>query len=357
MDHSTQKSTSGFNTSMETWELESLARYLSGECSPDESERVCAWIESDPERTKMVAGMQQVWSQASTSGLQWDTARVWDAIQARRRLEDKPVPGRNVRNPGRMFFGGAVLSAIALLAIGTFVLNKDSGYSNVRANLREPASERVFATQRGQQSIVRLPDGAEVILAPDSRLHVSNTYGESGRNVYLEGTAQFSVKHDPKSPFVVHTEFGQTRDLATVFVVTAYRSDTAQRVAVSEGVVEVVGNKGEHAPGILNPGDLGVLNQNGILAVQNNVDISVYTSWTNGELRFVETPLKDIVAELERWYDVNIKISDQSIAAIPLTVSVGRGTIEDAINLIGKILGIKPVQHGSEISLIKESVK
>lgn len=337
-------------------DMVSLARYLSGECTAQEAAIVSAWIASDASRQVLARQAGSIWAEASKPSMEWDVDRVWQRIQYKRTgssPKSKTAPGWQ---QGRLYLGALAIAMSAIIAVGIISLQDRSPEPERMAEQGMEGSGRVFATRRGQRSVIKLPDGAEITLAADSRIRVPQNYGISNRNLYLEGTAQFSVQHDAKKPFVVHTRFGEVRDLATVFVVSAYDSDTVQRVIVKEGRVASVASRGDRAQVILNPGDMGLISYNGTSAVQHDADISAHTAWVSGELRFDNTPLGEVVMELERWYDVTLRIDDSQLARTPITVSLGKGTIDDALSVIEKILNIKSQRHESHIRLVKESL-
>lgn len=332
-----------------------LAKYFAGEYSAEEAAQVRAWIGADPERQRLAEHAQHIWSEAGAARMQWDTDRIWSELQQRRNVSEVTPQRIPVKARTRRLYAGAMTLAVCgLIAIGLVSLERNADQSVSVTESGEFTSGRLFATRRGQRSIVRLPDGAEVMLAAESQLRISSNYGETHRNVYLEGTAQFSVQHDAKKPFVVHTRFGETRDLATTFIVTAYPADSVQRIVVTEGRVASVALHGDRETVVLNPGDMATVRYDGASLVKQGIDVQPYTAWTTGELRFTETPLKDVITELERWYDVTIDITDSRLKSIPLTVSVGKGTIDDALRVIERILDVRFVRNESHISLFME---
>lgn len=348
------------NSQLADHEMLVLARYLSGECTDEEGARIRSWIESDPARQALARQGSRIWIEASRPVLTWNTDRIWQELQDKRSVV-RSGPLHHTRSifgiqPGRFYLGAIALGMCAIITLGVLSFHGSTTAPQQMVEQGVEGDGRVFATRRGQRSVIKLPDGAEITLAADSRIRVPQNYGISNRNLYLEGTAQFSVQHDAKKPFVVHTRFGEVRDLATVFVVSAYDSDTVQRVIVKEGRVASVASRGDRAQVILNPGDMGLISYNGTSAVQHDADISAHTAWVSGELRFDNTPLGEVVMELERWYDVTLRIDDSQLARTPITVSLGKGTIDDALSVIEKILNIKSQRHKSHIRLVKESL-
>ncbi len=91
------------------------------------------------------------------------------------------------------------------------------------------------ATIAGQRTVVPLPDSSVAILGPASTLRYA--FNRGARDVVLDGMAEFRVVHDTSRRFTVRAGKAVVTDIGTEFVVRAYDSDSAVRVAVASGVV------------------------------------------------------------------------------------------------------------------------
>lgn len=155
--------------------------------------------------------------------------------------------------------------------------------------------EPTYATQVGGQRLEVLEDGTRVRLNTDTRVRVDFREGE--RRVVLEhGQAFFDVAHDAARPFVVEADGARVRAIGTRFDV---RHDSqAVRVTLVQGRVEVRGANGAAAE--LVPGEAVVADRQGVSrpAVAN---VGAVSSWTTGRLTFSGVPLRDAVAEVNRY--------------------------------------------------------
>jgi ferric-dicitrate binding protein FerR (iron transport regulator) len=212
---------------------------------------------------------------------------------------------------------------------------------------------RTVATKNAQRASLTLVDGSTVILAPASRLRYASDFGTNTRDVYLEGEAYFDVVHDGDHAFAVHTATAITKDLGTSFSVHAYASDTTVRVVVAEGSVEL---RADHLPSgrrgaVLTAGQLGRLASDGTALVQPAADVSRYLAWTRGRLVFDDTPLGEAVPQLERWYDIELRLADPSLARLSLTGSYKDEPIAEVIQNIALALNLRVEHHGGTIFL------
>jgi ferric-dicitrate binding protein FerR (iron transport regulator) len=60
------------------------------------------------------------------------------------------------------------------------------------------------------------------------------------------------------------------------------------------------------------------------------------SAWKNNLIIFNDTPLKDALEKLERWYDVSFEIGGDGANIYSLTMNVN-GSLDEALNEISKI--------------------
>ena len=161
----------------------------------------------------------------------------------------------------------------------------------------------------GDQRTIDLSDGSQVTLGAASTLRLAEGFGASSREVFLEGQAFIRVRHDASRPFVVNAGGTRTVDLGTAFEVRAYPNETV-RVAVTEGVVEVRRDAGSADSTLLQPGDVAEVPTTGATVVKRQQNVERLLGWTRGQLVFEDAPLSEVARELERWFDVQVKVED-----------------------------------------------
>jgi transmembrane sensor len=209
---------------------------------------------------------------------------------------------------------------------------------------RREAPPRTYETARGQRATLTLEDGTQVVLAPASHLRVQ------GRDVSLDGEAFFTVTHDPKTPFVVHAGTVTATDLGTKFDVRAYPEDGLIRVVVEEGQVAFATRDGT-PPIALARGDLAILPTGGAARFERGVDTSGLDAWTSGRLEFHDTPARDAVRALSRWYDIDLELGDSSLAAAPLTASFRDEPVDEVLHIVSVTLGARIRRNGRTVIL------
>lgn len=156
-----------------------------------------------------------------------------------------------------------------------------------------------FETQIAQTKTVTLPDNSEVILNAASKLSFNEKKWADKRVLTLEGEAFFKVQKG--QTFSVNTDAGIVTVLGTQFNVKERKNYF--EVHCYEGLVSVThNNKTIKLP----PGKtFRVING----TIENVEDFDAKNpSWIQQESSFNSIPLDQVIAELERQYDIKIKL-------------------------------------------------
>ncbi|MHB1861459.1 MAG: FecR family protein [Gemmatimonadaceae bacterium] len=357
-------------------ELSALRRYLVGESSAAEQRRVEVWAEQSAERRRYLDSLRRLYHRAplrqaaeAVAAWQrilrqleppsdevsprfrapWDEQAVRVHVRSPRRARVLLGAFHRERSPWTVLVAGAATTL--LLAVGVHL----SGVRVTQATAAAMTSPmRTVTTTRGQRAEIRLDDGTRVVLGVDSRIVLASDFGLNSRNVYLDGTAYFEVVHDRLRPFVVHTVNAVARDVGTKFVVRAYPGDRSTQVVVTQGSVAL------GAPGAA-PAREAVLmrDQLGLLAAGQSrpavraVDPSRYTAWMHGDLVFRDTPLAVVARELQRWYNIDVRIGDASLARVPFSASFDAESFREALSTITTVLPLRAVRKGSVVTLYR----
>jgi ferric-dicitrate binding protein FerR (iron transport regulator) len=145
--------------------------------------------------------------------------------------------------------------------------------------------------------------------------------------------------------------------LGTAFLVERYRADRLTRVVVTEGRVSLQ-SRGPHAAAdahaVLTAGTLGVVTDSGTVSIAPAIAMDRDTAWMSGTLVFRGTPASEVVAELGRIYDVEIHLSDSTLAAHPLTwsVPIAKQTLGQVLEALTTLLDSRAKQSGRIITIV-----
>lgn len=209
------------------------------------------------------------------------------------------------------------------LGDGTFSLNMDSDRISSedgnslweKDNGGGTARQVVIRTPKGKQLRVALEDGTQVHINAGSSLTYPLRFPADERKVVLEGEGYFDVAHQDikdasgkkkRKPFKVESSNQVIEVLGTKFNVKAYEDEDYVKTNLLAGLINLTNNKGEAT--LLRP------NQQSILSKSNNKmrvlasDGEEAIGWMSNIFSFHNAGLKDILQEIERWYDIRVDI-------------------------------------------------
>lgn len=229
-----------------------------------------------------------------------------------------PKPASTVISPGK---NGAILtlsdgSTIALDSLGNGKIATQQGsdvfirqgkltYAVASASSGEPAYN-TLSTPKGRQYHIQLPDGTEVWLNAASSLHYPTLFSGADRVVDVTGEAYFEVAKDAAHPFKVRLGKSQIDVLGTNFNVNAYNNEPAIATTLLEGSVRF--STGDGKSQLLKPGEQTRFDQaTQALTLTDTVTISSVVAWKNGIFDFNNMGLREVMQQLERWYDIDVK--------------------------------------------------
>jgi len=187
-------------------------------------------------------------------------------------------------------------------------------------------------TARGEQSAVQLPDRSTVTLNAESKLSYKPFVWFVQRKVTLEGEAFFEVKRG--SRFCVRSGTNQVNVLGTTFNV--YARTSMYRVTCLTGQVEVcVGRE----TAVLNPNMQAVFREQRP-EITEDITHATANGWIQGKFVFVETPLSEVIAEVERQYNIHVAPGYDPNHFFTGNFSKTRNA-EELLEIIGKPFGIQ----------------
>ncbi len=362
-----------------------LDHYFAGDCTPEQLAEMRRWLAARPGNAALVAALRNELGIRDDDGDEVPAAHaIWTRIAERvasmaeavgpsgslrmvrgecdRAAPDLPTPGPPrtltaprlaIRQRGRNGVARHIAAAaLAIMAAGGVARLLERHAPGATPQPAVMAPTREYATTRGQRAEVRLVDGTRVVLAPASRIVLPASYDSLAREITLEGEAYFDVAHDESRPFTVRAAHALIHDLGTRFGVRAYAGERAVSVVVTQGLVRVGQDSGRaDSEPLLRSGDLARLRPGGETVVSHGVDTTRFTSWVRGTLVFDRTPVPDALAEIGRWYDVEMLIADSTLARGTLTATLSDGPLSQAIDLVALSLGARAEERGRTITL------
>ena len=332
-----------------------LARYVSGESGATERADIERWAAASETNRAMLDSVRRRWN-AAGDGLTWNAEAAWAKLAPKLRdVKVEPavidINSRRARQstwlrPGTIVPMAAAAALLMAVAFRLTTVERAPAGATTMA-LTDPE----FRTGIGEQRTVDLADGSQVMLGAASTLRLAAGFGDANREVFLEGQAFLRVRHDAARPFVVNANGTQAIDLGTAFEVRAWPNEGV-RVAVTEGIVEVRRNTGSQDSTVLQPGDVADVPASGETVVRRQQNVERLLGWTRGVLVFDDTPLSTVARELERWFDVQVRIDAPALADRRISINPRiSDSIDVILDVIAKTLSVRVERSGNSVTI------
>ena len=290
-----------------------VLRMEAGATAGADPEGFDAWLRQDPRHRRAVDELLKVWESL-------------DALAQAPRTQPlpaltEPLPHEVASRPHvyRPLWLTAAAAVLVAAVAGAIWLNKGS-------------ESQVLATAVGQHRNVVLADGSTVSL--NTNTIVETNIGRRSRDLYLrKGEAHFEVAPDRSRPFLVHAGDAVVQAIGTEFEVRV-RADQHVDVLVTEGRVEVRPDAVVPEPQALDAPRvptavvtvravsagqaLSTATTNYAVTPVSQEQLSSELAWREGAVVFDSEPLSEAIAEIQRYTDARIVISDPDIATLPV---------------------------------------
>ena len=162
-------------------------------------------------------------------------------------------------------------------------------------------------------------------------------FKKNTRDVVLVGKAFFQVKRDTLHPFLVQIPDVSVEVLGTSFLIDATISDQSA-VFVKDGVVKVSAYDQDE---ILKRNQKAFLTKNNTLCRDTILNIAIFElGHPVISLSFNRTPLKEVIKEIEKSYNVTIELRDIPEGNM-ITTTFFENSIDEVLNELSSLCHLK----------------
>lgn len=309
-----------------------IAKYLSGEAKAFEIKELMDWIESSEENLDEFIRYEKLWSESSVRK-SFDTQKAW--LKVSRRISKK-------EHPFHPYYLCAAAIILFVLIFVPFVHNK------------KIVSLPKFAIASAN-SILKstLPDGSSVLLSKHSRIEYVFDSQKKIRIAKLCGKAFFCVKRDIKHRFVVEANRGGVEVLGTKFSVNERKNKDVMvyvlsgkvkvfLVRASKDTLSLVITNGEKA--LIKVSKDTIIKQKQKSSIFDNVN-KIYD--IHKTITFRNMELSTIMAKLEKYYSVQIKIDDAVDKKLCFSSSFKDNSLNEILTVITQTLNLDYTKKGN----------
>ena len=204
------------------------------------------------------------------------------------------------------------------------------------------------STSFGEKKEWVLPDGSVVNMNACTTLKYPEHFDGKERKIELNGEAYFQVMRNEKKPFIVRTSDFDVKVLGTSFDVKAYPDNEIAQISVESGKVEV---DLSDAMMRLVADEQVQINTASNEYVKKKADHKQVMTWLQNKLHYNNTPLNDVIKDLERIYNCKIKIAPEQNINCLLSGDHDNKSLHSVLQSIEYVTGIKYKQENGCIIL------
>jgi transmembrane sensor len=328
-----------------------LVRLSSNDATAQEQREFVAWLKRSPVHLGVYLGVERTWASLGQvdAGRRIDVAALLAAPDTNVvHLGSSPPPVRvrvRSRSVITAFAASALLACAGLIWFQLQFANR-------------------FTTGVGEQRTLRLSDGSTVVLNTDTTVRVSFT--DAVREVrLLHGEALFNVTKNPARPFRVRSDEVVAQAVGTSFVVRRMPTETV--VTVIEGEVAVVDYAQLNVASPMVLPELAVHVTAGTRAdVADNEKIrtasvanpAAVTAWRSGRLIFDGEPLTKVIAEFNRYNEVQLVLENSQLSDEPISGVFDADQPLALARFLERSGAIEPIQpSGGSIALVPAATR
>ncbi|MEP1444570.1 MAG: FecR domain-containing protein [Paraglaciecola sp.] len=284
--------------------------------SPSASEqiKINRWRTQSPQHSKAWEHAEQTWQLMATLNI--DNITAESADEHVMPFESNPIShqdkwlsrSRLSRYWQHSRFPTGIAASLILVFSMMYFTSENTSPSLVAIHPKpaEKLIEEKFSNYRNQQHSIYLDDGSTVYLNFNSVINVS--INKTHRNIELvKGEAFFEVAKDPSRPFIVKAGNTSAAALGTAFAVKR-DGEAGSQITITEGRVKVEIHPSTSSSLAISTKQTAVLQANESITSTGRdlsdikiTEASIATAWRRGVLVFNNTPLEEVLAEIERY--------------------------------------------------------
>jgi len=305
---------------------ELLSKHFVGETNSEE-ELLVQQFKSENEAEYQ--SLKAFWTNKGIQVKQYDKEKAWQKIS-------QQAPKRKTVSIYRRLIAAASVAAVFLLV--SFMTYQFFSQNNSSENL-------LAVTNTEGSRTINLDDGSIVYLNKNATLSYPKTFDDELRQVTLKGEAFFKIAKDTQRPFRILTNHSEVEVLGTSFNINTEVKQTTVAVATGKVKVKSLATK-ESA--ILTPNQSAVVNQSNFKSFPTKDQN--YQAWKTGIFEFEKTPIKEVIATINPYYDNQIKLSKAN-ATCPISSTFNQLKIDEIVEILQTICKLKLKQNNKSYEL------
>ncbi|GAB3699798.1 FecR family protein [Spirosoma flavus] len=305
---------------------QNLFAYLAGQANPLERQTVEEWLKN-PANTETFHAWLLEWE---SGAIQFQPDQEAAFAKLSLRLDQTEISNTPEEPATTLPFSlwrwrTYLVAATALLVLGVTI-----------SPLRSKILYQTYQTAAGHTQNLRLEDGTNVTLKPNSSIQVPRFgFADDIRQVALTGEARFSVTHKQDNQrFVVKTsDQFQVEVLGTEF--TVYARNQGTNVVLDRGKIRVdYKSDTQKQQLVMKPGDMVMLTKQGSIHLRPLAPVKAIDAEKGHLFQFRNTSLWEACYLIDEHFGQKVEVADDSLAQRTISGNFHARTANELLDLL-----------------------
>lgn len=317
---------------------ETIQKVIDGLASPEEAAAVARWFATEEGQMYL---SHRIDSQFNNMKEGYEDLFVGHEIPSDKMIQ-RLIAGQKRRKFHRYMLKVAaiVIPFIFIVGLG-WKLNK-------QVDLFGETEYVTLYVPKGERMQVMFQDGTKVYLNSDTHFRYPKKFKLFDRKVYLDGEAYFVVDKNADRPFTVQMNEDRVRVYGTEFNAKAYSSSNMIYLALDEGDICLEPHEKEKYG--VKPGEqLAYDRRTGECRITRKQNTQFVSLWKKDMLAFRDTPLRDLIADLDRWYDMPFVVEDDRAYIYSYTIVSENVPLEKFLADLEEISPVRFSYNGKQV--------
>jgi transmembrane sensor len=306
-----------------------LSKHFLNEAKKVENEEALDFKLKNPKEYKLLS---ELWKKNEVEFYEFDKQKAWDKLSSiiDFKEENNSFLRWNIRNAA---------ATIAFMIISVLTIIYFCNGSNF-------ADRIIEENHTANPKLIELEDGSKIWLSSKSLISYSEKFIKDKREVALSGKAFFEVSKDNNHPFIVSTNNSSITVLGTSFNIDETKHRT--EISVKSGKVKVESTVTNEQV-FLNPNQFAIVTEEKLIV--SEVTNPNYQSWINGIFKFKNTPIKQVIYDLNTFYNNQFELDSSKEYDCNLTAKFEKSDINTIVEVLEKTCDLNSKQAFDKILL------
>jgi ferric-dicitrate binding protein FerR (iron transport regulator) len=335
-------------------EWDKLLRLLDQASESDGKEDL---VSLDSDHSKIFNQVLRIWNTADKPLPPPDVEEAWAKVRDKAGIDSEaehlpfPIETRNNHKTvlKKIFTSKLIYAAAALLFLIII--------SNILFRTFEQPARHIVRVENGETEELLLTDGTRVMLDAGSLFEYPEQFASHRRIVSLDGEGYFVVAPDAAKSFTVRANDAIITVKGTEFNVRAWRQDQKVTVAVAQGKVSIRSKEDDTdaAQVLISKNQVSILAKGKNPSPPRTSTIKDHLSWMQRRMYFKSTSLREVLSQLERWYNVVFLLPGIQADQIRITIFIEDKPLEEILDIICLITGLEYSRDSRRIIFSKQT--